>query len=160
VASVYVVRHAIAEERSAERWPDDAKRPLTAAGEERFRKAARGLRTMVSTVDVVLSSPYVRAWRTAEILHEEAGWPSPTRSELLEAWRAPTDGLAALKEHAASDSIALVGHEPFLSRFVSLLLTGDDASVGLDLKKGGVVRVDGNVLRWYATPKILRGLAR
>jgi hypothetical protein len=39
------------------------------------------------------------------------------------------------------------------------LLTGDLDAVGIDLKKGGVVRVDDNVLRWYATPKILRALA-
>lgn len=159
MSSVYVVRHAIAEERSDERWPDDALRPLTKDGEERFRQAARGLRTLVPSVEILLSSPYVRAWRTAEILHEEAGWPEPKRAELLEAWRAPKDGLGLLKENASHASIALVGHEPYLSRFVSLLLTGDDAAVQIDLKKGGVVRVDGSVLRWYATPKILRGLA-
>ncbi|HEY2073490.1 MAG TPA: phosphoglycerate mutase family protein [Gaiellaceae bacterium] len=160
MASVYVVRHAIAEERSEERWPDDALRPLTKEGEERFRQAARGLATLVPSVDVVLSSPYVRAWRTAEILHEEAGWPPPTRAELLEAWRAPKDGLDLLKESSSHAAVALVGHEPYLSRFVSLLLTGDDAAVRLELKKGGVVHVDDGVLRWHAPPKALRGLAR
>jgi len=156
VGSIYVVRHAIAEERDGERWPDDASRPLTADGEERFKRAARGLRTIVPAVGVVLSSPYVRAWRTAEILCEEAGWPPPKRAELLEAWRSPSDGLDLLKENAAYSSIALVGHEPYLSRFVSLLLTGDDSKVRTDLKKGGVVHVEDGVLRWYATPKVLR----
>jgi len=157
VSSIYVVRHAIAEERDAERWPDDALRPLTAAGEARFRRAARGLRAMVPAVDVVLSSPYVRAWRTAEILCEDAGWPPPRRAELLEAWRSPSDGLDLLKENAGHASIALVGHEPYLSRFVSLLLTGDDSTVRTDLKKGGVVHVEDGVLRWYAPPRFLRG---
>jgi phosphohistidine phosphatase len=158
VPSVYVVRHAVAEDRDGERWPDDAKRPLTTDGEASFRRAARGLKTIVPHVDVVLSSPYARAWRTAEILYEEAGWPAPKRAELLEAWRAPSDGLELVQE-TKHESIALVGHEPGLSRLVSLLLTGDDAAVQIDLKKGGVVRVDDNVLRWYATPKILRSLA-
>lgn len=159
MAAIYVVRHAIAEERDDDRWPDDALRPLTAAGKERFRRAARGLRTIVPAVDLVLSSPYVRAWQTAEILSEEAGWPKPTRAELLEAWRSPSDGLDLLKENASTSSIALVGHEPYLSRFVSLLLTGDDSKVRTDLKKGGVVHVEDGVLRWYATPKFLRSNA-
>jgi phosphohistidine phosphatase len=156
MASVYVVRHAIAEDRDPERWPDDALRPLTPEGEDRFRVAARGLRTIVPAVDLVLASPYARAWRTAEILREEAGWPASKRSELLEAWRSPSDGLDLLHENATS--IALVGHEPYLSRFVSLLLTGDDSKVSIDLKKGGVVHVEDGALRWYATPKMLRRL--
>jgi phosphohistidine phosphatase SixA len=34
---VYLVRHAIAHERSRARWPDDSKRELTQAGKRRFR---------------------------------------------------------------------------------------------------------------------------
>jgi phosphohistidine phosphatase len=158
VTAIYVVRHAIAEERDADRWPDDAERPLTADGEKRFRDAARGLRTLVSDVDVMLSSPYMRAWRTAEILHEVAGWPAPERSDLLGASRAPADGLDAIGARPEASSIAVVGHEPYLSRLVSILLTGDLDAVKMDLKKGGVVRIDDNVLRWYATPKTLVSL--
>jgi len=119
MTSVYVVRHAIAEQRDAERWPDDSKRPLTKQGEERFRSAARGLMRVAPRVDSVLSSPYVRAWRTAEILNEEAGWPEPERCDALEAERAPDGALEVVRSR---ESVAVVGHEPFLSGFVSLLL--------------------------------------
>lgn len=155
MTAIYLVRHAIAEERDADRWPDDAHRPLSADGEKRFRRAARGLRVLVPEVDLVLSSPYVRAWRTAEILHEEAGWPSPEPSDLLGASRAPADGLDAIGARPEASSIAVVGHEPYLSHFISILLTGDPDAVQIELKKGGVVRIDDNVLRWYATPKSL-----
>src|SRR5512138_1330454 len=64
---LYLVRHAIAEERG-DAWPDDTKRPLTADGASRMRKAARGLSRMDVTLDVILSSPLVRARQTAEIL--------------------------------------------------------------------------------------------
>jgi phosphohistidine phosphatase len=158
MTAIYVVRHAIAEERDPERWPDDAERPLTPDGERRFREAARGLRKLVPDVDVMLSSPYVRAWRTAEILHEVAGWPSPERSDLLGASRAPADGVEAIRARPEASSIAVVGHEPYLSRLVSILLTGDLDAVRMELKKGGVVRIDDNVLRWYATPKMLVSL--
>jgi phosphohistidine phosphatase len=155
---LYVVRHAIAEQRDFERWPDDSVRPLTQKGEASFRRAARGLRALAEPVDAVLSSPYVRAWRTAEILHDETGWPSPTRCDALAADRAPSDGLDALRDHAADEAVALVGHEPYLSALVSALLTGDETAVALDFRKGGVVCLLDGVVRWVATPKILRAL--
>ena len=74
---LYLVRHAIAEERDPRRWPDDAQRPLSERGRARFARAAAGLRTLGVEVDLLLSSPYARAWATAEILSEEAGWPAP-----------------------------------------------------------------------------------
>ena len=155
---LYVVRHAIAEDRDPERWPDDAKRPLTPDGEERFREAARGLRRIAPSVDLVLSSPYVRAWWTAQILHAEAGWPAPETCDALAAERSPADALAAIPAGEDGRMVAVVGHEPQLSGLVSLVLTGDADAVSLDFKKGGVVRLDGSTLRWIATPKLLRAL--
>jgi phosphohistidine phosphatase len=161
---VYLVRHAIAEERDASRWPDDSKRPLTAEGEERFRRAARGLRRLVPEIDVVLASPYVRAWHTAEILHEEAGWPSPERASQL-APSFPHAAVELLKTHDVR-SIALVGHEPHLSELASLLVSGDENALRLELKKGGTVFLEFDAppaaaaatLRWSVSPKILRAL--
>ena len=81
---LYVVRHAVAYERDAERWPDDARRPLTPKGEERFREAVKSLTSVAAPeVEAVLSSPFARAWRTAEIL-TEAGWSAPVECEQLE----------------------------------------------------------------------------
>jgi phosphohistidine phosphatase len=164
MAVLYVVRHAIAEQRDAERWPDDSVRPLTEKGEASFRRAARGLRTIVDGVEVVLSSPYVRAWRTAEILHDDAGWPEPARYDELAAVRAPAEALDVLRAHASVDTVAVVGHEPYLSGLVSILLTRKETAVALDLKKGGAVCLDvvgaGAVLRWVVTPRILRALER
>ncbi|HEX7311079.1 MAG TPA: histidine phosphatase family protein [Gaiellaceae bacterium] len=163
---VYLVRHAIGETRDSTQWPDDSERPLTPEGEARFRKAARGLGRVAPHVDVVLASPFVRAWQTAEILELEAGWPVPERAPELEATRTPADGLDLLRRHA-SGSVALVGHEPFLSGLASLLLAGDENAVAIELKKGAVVlltlspdiRPASAFLRWTATPKILRALA-
>jgi phosphohistidine phosphatase len=165
---LYLVRHAIAEDRDSGRWPDDSERPLTPAGAARFECAARGLGTVAADVDVVLSSPYVRAWETAEILEHEAGWPAPGRCSALEASRAPDDALAALAGLSETASAALVGHEPQLSMLASLLLVGSAHAAALELKKGGVVLLDcvaspaagRAVLRWSASPKLLRGLDR
>ena len=159
------VRHAIAEDRDPEAWPDDSLRPLTARGEKRFRSAARGLRRLVPTVEAVLASPYERAWRTADLLHEEAGWPRPEQCPVLAAPREPAAVVGLLAERNEA-SLALVGHEPHLSMLASLLLANDVASARLELRKGGALllgfaeRCEPGlaVLRWHLTPKILRSL--
>ena len=163
---VYLVRHAIAAQRDRARWPDDGRRPLTAKGVARFRSAARGLARIVPEVEVVLASPYARAWETAEILHNEVAWPAPERCPALEASRPPSDALEVLRAWKDRSSVALVGHEPHLSTLASLLLSGKEDVIQLELKKGAVAvlafaddsRAGKALLRWSASPKILRSL--
>jgi phosphohistidine phosphatase len=164
---LYLVRHGVAFNRDPAEWPDDSERPLTPEGEARFRKAARGLRRVVPTVDIVLSSPFPRAWRTAELLEKEAGWPAPEPSHNLEAGRSPVECIEAIRPHLSTSSLALVGHEPNLSELASTLLTGNATRLALDMKKGGLASLqldDGlrrgtAVLRWVLTPKVLRALS-
>jgi len=160
---IYLVRHAIAGERDPERWPDDSQRPLTKKGIRRFTEAAAGLVTVVPEVDLVLASPYRRAWQTATIL-EEAGWPAPQRLDELAQGEA--GGLfRALLPYKDRDSIALVGHEPYLSRFVTAIAGN---APWREMKKGGAVRLQqpqlsltaAAELRWYLPPSILRKLGR
>jgi phosphohistidine phosphatase len=163
---LYLVRHAIAAQRSAARWPDDSRRPLTPEGAARFRSAARGLATVVPTVDRLLSSAYARAWETAEILHDETRWPKPEPSAPLEADRSPEDAFDLLQKLDATGSLALVGHEPLLSMLASRLLTGENDLVRLELKKGSILVLEltavpgrqAAVLRWSLSPKVLRKL--
>ena len=165
---LFLVRHAVAWPHDPDRWPDDSLRPLTPEGIERFRRAARGLRRVVRSVDLVLASPFPRAWHTAELLSEEAGWPTPTRCEALEAGRDPTETLNGVRPHFEAGAVALVGHEPNLSQVVSTLLSGRSTEVRLDLRKGGAacLRLEGSpraeetTLRWLLTPKVLRSLAK
>src|SRR5262249_50908260 len=141
-----LVRHAIAAERDFQQWPDDRDRPLTEEGEERMRRAARGLGRIVPEVDVIFASPLARAWRTAEILHEEIGWPMPEAWSQLDPERSPAQAVLSLVPHQEANRVALVGHEPNLSEIASYLLTGDGhRGVDLEMKKGGVacLGVDG-----------------
>src|SRR3954454_17726737 len=164
--SVYLVRHAFADHADAARWPDDAKRPLTEDGVRRFREAAVGLQALVPDVERVLSSGYARAWQTAEVLHETCAWPASEECPALEAGRPVASALDVLRG-SVGESVALVGHEPFLSRLASLLCAGGEDTLRLKLKKGGVVlvRIDGDVrphagrLIWSLTPGHLRSVA-
>jgi phosphohistidine phosphatase len=156
---LYLVRHAIAGKRNQTRWPDDSQRPLTSEGIARFRPAARGLSRIVPTVERVLSSPWPRAWQTAEILNEESDWPLPDPCPELSGDRSSAEAVALLAD-IGTGSLAFVGHEPHLSSVASQLLTGDSALVGMELKKGGVASLElgdtSAILRWTVTPKILR----
>jgi len=63
-----IVRHAIAFEADARRWPDDSERPLSPQGLARARKAAAGMKQLVRAPGRVLVSSLVRARQTAAIL--------------------------------------------------------------------------------------------
>ena len=164
---LYLVRHAIAEPRDPERWPDDSDRPLTPAGIERFRAAARGLRRLGIEVDAVLASGYVRAWDTAQLLNAEAGWPEPEECAELEPSTPRAACLDALRQRQEF-SLALVGHQPLLSELAVLLLAGDESPMRLELKKGGALCLrfpagpvaTAAALRWSASPKILGSIAK
>ena len=161
-----LVRHAIAGERDPERWPDDCLRPLTKRGRRRFEAAARGLATLIPAVDVHLASPCRRAWDTAAILTDEAGWRDAEQCPPLAPGEATAGMLPVLKDCAGAGRVALVGHEPRLSELVSLLVTGESWRLRLDLKKGGavVLRMAEAVEAGSATvvallpPRVLRSL--
>jgi phosphohistidine phosphatase len=162
---VYLVRHAVAFDPDYKKWPTDRDRPLTPEGIKRFRRAAKGLVSLVSSVDVMLSSPYRRAWQTAELL-AAAGWPAPVESEAL-VGHAPTDVLQAVAAFGGVSSMALVGHEPTMHELVSYLLTADTAHAQVEFGKGAVARLEiddlvrpGSArLKWMLAPKVLRALS-
>ena len=163
---LYIIRHAIAEDRDSARWPDDADRPLTDRGRERFRPVAAMLGRVAPEIDVLLSSGFARAWETAEIVSEVAGWPAPKRCAALELGSSE-EMCAAISEHAGSEAVALVGHEPCLGELVSYLLVGDDDALELDFKKGAAVALNlpampgaGNaMLMWVLTSRLARSQA-
>ena len=162
---LYLIRHGLAEERG-DAWPDDNKRPLTSEGMDRMRKAARGLARLGVTIDIVLSSPLVRARQTAELL---AGGLDPRPSLVNIDSLAPDGSYAAiaadLEKHGRKGRLALVGHEPAIGELAARLIGSRHA---LEFKKGAVCRIDLDELppagpgdlRWMLTPKILRSLRK
>jgi phosphohistidine phosphatase len=162
---LYVIRHGLAEERG-DAWPDDSKRPLTDEGMSRMRKSARGLSRIGVTIDVVLTSPLVRARQTAELV---AGGLDP-RPSLVNVDSLAPDGsyaavLADLEKHSRRCRIGLVGHEPMLGELAARLIGSRHA---IEFKKGAVCRIDiddlpptgPGDLRWMLTPKIMRALKK
>jgi phosphohistidine phosphatase len=164
-----VVRHAIAEDREtfAESCQDDALRPTTAEGRRKFERGARGLRRLVPTVDVLATSPLVRAIQTGDILQRVYRLEDAARLRELAPDADPGALLSWLRRHPRQATIAVVGHEPHLSRLIEHLLTGRSSGF-VDLKKGGacLLGFEGEpgpprgALRWLLTASQLRQLRR
>jgi phosphohistidine phosphatase len=162
-----IVRHAIAEERNAQRWPGDNQRPLSPEGLTRARHASQGLRRIAPRPVRALASPLMRTQQTAAILTQFAGWPASQHCELLEpgaSVQALLKLLAGRREHC----IGLVGHEPDLGRLLALCLRGPSASASIQLRKMGaaLVSFDGRAragegtLEWLLPPRLLRAARR
>ncbi len=132
--NVYLVRHAIAHERSRARWPNDAMRPLTAAGKQRFRKAARGLARLLPKSALLLTSPFVRARDTALILARVAKLRSPVEAPELASGKPAREAFELLRSRKKA-AIVLVGHEPNLSIFLSAALAEDRASLKIAVQE-------------------------
>jgi phosphohistidine phosphatase len=163
---LYIVRHAIAAERGPN-YPDDRKRPLTTEGIARFKKVIEGLKDFDVKLQLVLTSPLVRASHTAELL--VAGIGSKPRLDKLEAL-APGGRMSQVLEAIAKSSkryrhIALVGHQPDLGDLASRLLR---ARGTIEFKKGAVccLELDGampngpGTLRWLLPPRALRKIGK
>lgn len=157
-----LIRHAAAVPRGTH-GVRDHERPLTRRGREKFRLAARGLARIVDRPDVLLTSPLTRARATAEIA--AAFKRLAPRIEPALAQESAEVVVTALRKHPLAATIAIVGHDPALSRLLARFLgirPGDDR---LAFKKGGVALIDlphgpsaAGQLRWFVKPAILRSL--
>jgi phosphohistidine phosphatase len=161
---LYLVRHGLAAERGKD-WPDDSKRPLTPEGLAGLRKEARALNKLGVTFDQIVSSPLVRTRQTADVFGEELkGHPEIVLSDALAPAGTPAAVIQELTKHIRKARLALVGHEPNLGELAGELI---GARAPLEFKKGGICRIDFDVLppkgtgrlRWFVTPKMLRKLA-
>ena len=136
--NLYIVRHAIAVEEGAAGYESDSERPLTDKGRKKMRQVAKGLRSLGVEFDLILSSPYVRARETAEILAEVFKMKKNiTFTESLIPLATPELLIGEINQTYSVDSIAVVGHEPHLSTLIGILVA-ENAKIDLTLKKGGV----------------------
>jgi phosphohistidine phosphatase len=158
VMQLYVVEHGIAVE-GGEGIPDEW-RPLTDKGRRRFQKTARAFGKLGRKLDLILTSPLVRAVQTAEILARET---EPGEVAVL-AELDPKFDVEVLRNAIASragkaEAVAIVGHEPQLSSVLAALSGVSQAEI--DLENGTIVRVDVSTLtdgasadpRWWLKPK-------
>ncbi len=162
--NLYVIRHAIAVDEALSDYESDRERPLTDKGRKKMRQIAKALYNLGVELDLILSSPYVRACETAEILADVFKMKKEiVLSNNLVPSGTPELLVGEINEKYSVDSLAVVGHEPFLSALISFLVA-ENAKVEITLKKGGVCYLTADdlhhldhraTLEWLLTPGIL-----
>jgi len=158
--SLYLVRHGIAAERG-EAYPNDDVRPLTPDGMAKFRKAVRGLARFDVSIDIVLTSPLLRARQTAEILAKGLGNAAVVDADALRPGARFDRLVRAVTDSSGNTAIALVGHEPDIGQAAGRLV---GRSGPLAFNKGAICRIDLETwpmdqpgrLRWFVTQRMLR----
>jgi phosphohistidine phosphatase len=158
---LYVLRHGEAADHGDPRYKEN-ERPLTAKGLQRTRQLAECLEDLDIVFDRILSSPLTRAKQTAEIVaakmkraveFTEALTPSGSMKDLV-------DQISGLRP--VPESVVLVGHEPYLSGFISLLCIGGP-DLPIKLKKGALCRMEIErlscgkcaTLEWLIQPRLV-----
>ncbi len=135
---LYLIRHGLAGER--EDYATDAERPLTEVGRKKTRQVAERLLACDLRLELVLTSPLVRAYQTADILQAVG-----VATQVLEfAPLAPGGELSAWlawRDRHPIDPVAIVGHQPDLGIWAEQLVWGRSEEK-LVVKKAGLIGVE------------------
>lgn len=165
---ILVIRHAIAEDRDefSKTGKPDGERPLTKEGIKKMEKVAKWLAKNEPTIDAIWTSPLTRAQQTAQLLAKAYRKIPLEQKKELEPEKSPDSLLKTLQSFLTQgdkeQTLALVGHEPHLSRFVAWLLTGQPRNF-IKFKKAGVALIEtentltrgSGELRWLVAPKLI-----
>ena len=139
----------------------DEKRPLDKEGIEQCRYVGRLLNALDTHVDLILSSPLKRATQSASLVGNEIAYEQ--KIELAPALK-PGASYDAFRDLLHTwrglEAIMVVGHNPNLSRFLSLMVTSGLSNSATEMKKGSVARVDmgpkRSALQWMITPRLVK----
>jgi phosphohistidine phosphatase len=121
---LYILRHGKAEKKIPA-GGSDADRQLTSRGIKDVKKIAGWLRSSGILLDVIGTSPLVRAADTAEIIARDL--QNPRRPEVWESLEPGGDLDRLKKDIRASGSegpVLIVGHEPMMSMLIGEMIAG------------------------------------
>jgi phosphohistidine phosphatase len=160
---LYIVRHGIAIDREDPKCPPDPERFLTEEGIEKTKQVAKGVAELGAVPELMLSSPYVRAFQTAEIFAGALEYSEQkiARSDLLLPGAEPLQLFRELSRHKHASAVFVFGHAPHLDDLIAVAVGAKQTFTSL--KKAGVALVEltrmvppSGELAWLATPKLLR----
>jgi phosphohistidine phosphatase len=155
---LYFLRHGQAGNRQD--WHgDDSERPLTAEGMKRLKREAAAIWKLGLSLDVIISSPLVRAFQTAEIVAKAADSTARViTDDRLAPGFGPKELTAILADHSGARGLLLVGHEPDFSETIGQVTGGGR----ITMKKGSLAYVEvedpsslEGALVWLIPPKAL-----
>jgi phosphohistidine phosphatase len=138
---------------------ENPERPLTDAGRAAIQRVAARARDAGVRVSRCVHSGKLRAEQTAQLLMHEIGAEVDVEARPgLSPNDAVTPTAEWLRALTEDQSLALVGHLPFLDRLASLLVAGDEAAQVVRFRMGGLVKLepknngDGFSVAWAVPP--------
>ncbi len=163
---IYLIRHSNAVDPGTPGYEEDSQRPLTERGRDKMNKIASALKKMKVKPDLIVSSPYVRARQTAEILAKVMKYKrNICFSDTLIPMGDASEIIGEINEKYDVDELVLVSHEPFISGLIGTLVASN-LDTAINIKNGGVCCLSADdlhlerraVLEWLLPPKILSAL--
>jgi phosphohistidine phosphatase len=164
---LYIVRHGIAIDREDPKSPPEPERFLTEEGIEKTKQVAKGVAGIAATPDLMLSSPYVRAYQTAEIFAKILEYPKEkiTKTDALLPEAEPLQLFRELSKDKNISVVYVFGHAPHLDDLIATALNTKQHITAL--KKAGMAMLEirrlappSAELIWLATPKVLRKIGK
>lgn len=152
---IYCVRHG-----HAESMPNPAgERPLTEHGVQEITRIANHLANCGVHISHVMHSDKERTTQTATILAKSVAENTELESSPLLAPSESVESVLELIEDWHDDTM-LVGHMPYISQLVSVLVTGSEAETLVRFTPGTVVcleRYEGKrwIINWMLRPDIV-----
>lgn len=153
---LYLVQHGAAKSEA-----EDPQRPLTAEGTKTVERMAEHLSALKLRIVRIEHSDKERARQTAEII---AAHLRPAEGTRQVTGMAPNDEVGPVLKRLQNESksLMMVGHLPYLSRLVSVLLGVQQDRAVVTFQMGGVVHLERHDdrewrLRWILVPDLLLG---
>ena len=153
---LYFLRHGLAGDSTTWAGADET-RPLTPEGITRMQGSACTIAALELELDEIISSPYIRARQTADIVATELGLPVTAAASLVPGFNF-TMLERLLNSRLTASALLLVGHEDDFSQIIGRLI----GSGRVMMKKGSLARVDllqlqppAGILSWLLPPKLL-----
>ena len=165
---LFILRHGYAGNRLSDPMKD-IKRELTISGKKEVVEIAKSLKKLGVKFNVIFSSPFTRAFQTAQIIAEEYKLTEQIeQSEELKPDGSKGSLYNKLSKLSIDSVILIVGHEPYLSGMINDIISNDNYNKNhnnnIILKKAGLSRIKitstvpkfKGELRWLLTPRILK----
>ena len=120
---VYLMQHALAYSSQ-----EDQERPLSPAGIDQAKAAAKGIKRLGLSFDLIVTSTKRRAHQTAALIAEGVRFPHSDimTSEMVLPQGQPQELLDLLQKESPQSSVLVVGHMPHLEKLSSQLLQGGE----------------------------------
>lgn len=155
---LFILRHGDAVESA---FYQDRDRPLSDLGRRQIEAVAHFFHITKVKPELILTSPFVRARETSDIIRGHLGVKDSLITDSLISGSSLRELMREIDAHNV-ETMLVVGHEPQLSGLISVLTGGDD-QFKVEMKKAALaclevrlpVKKGHAVLSWLLSPVIL-----